>query len=72
MERFAPDAMDCITNRYKMLKQIMHQQPVGRRQLCKALGFTERMVRAEIEHLKSVGLIHTTPAESQPGWLTNH
>jgi len=62
MERFAPDAMDCITNRYKMLKQIMHQQPVGRRQLCKALGFTERMVRAEIEHLKSIGLIHTTPA----------
>jgi central glycolytic genes regulator len=62
MERFAPDAMDCITNRYKMLKQIMHQQPVGRRQLCKVLGLTERMVRAEIENLKSTGLIHATTA----------
>lgn len=62
IERFTPDAMAIITNRYKMLKQIMHQQPVGRRQLCKALNLTERMVRAEIDILKSSGLIHTTPA----------
>ena len=62
MERFAPDAMESITNRYKMLKQIMHQEPVGRRQLCKVLGYTERMVRSEVETLKSTGLIHTTAA----------
>lgn len=62
LERFAPDAMESITNRYRMLKQIMNQEPVGRRQLCKALGFTERMVRAEVETLKSTGLIHTTSA----------
>lgn len=62
MERFAPDAMQSIINRYNMLKQIMHQEPVGRRQLCKTLGFTERMVRAEVDTLKSNGLINTTPA----------
>lgn len=62
IERFTPDAMETITNRYKILKQIMHQEPVGRRQLCKILNLAERMVRVEVDILKSLGLVNTTPA----------
>lgn len=62
MERFAPDAMEIIINRYSLLRQVMHHQPVGRRHLCKALGFTERMVRADVDVLKSQGLIQTCPS----------
>ncbi len=61
-ERFAPDAMDIIGKRYRVLKQIMHLQPVGRRQLCKQLALSERMVRGEVDTLKALGLIDTTPA----------
>lgn len=62
MERFAPEAVEIIENRYKILRQIMHYQPIGRRQLCKELGFSERLVRSEIDILKTRGMITSTPS----------
>lgn len=62
MERFAPETLETIQSRYQILRQVMHRQPVGRRQLVKDLGLTERAVRSEIDILKERGIIHITPA----------
>jgi len=62
MERFAPEAMEIIGVRYRVLRQIIHGQPVGRRQLVKALGYSERTVRGEIDLLRERGAIYSTPA----------
>ncbi|MDD3271096.1 MAG: sugar-binding domain-containing protein [Syntrophomonadaceae bacterium] len=62
MERFAPETLETIQSRYQVLRQVMHRQPVGRRQLVKDLGFSERAVRSEIDILKERGIIHITPA----------
>jgi len=62
MERFAPEAMDILTMRYRVLRQVMHCQPVGRRQLVKALGYSERSIRGEVELLKEKGALYTTAA----------
>jgi len=62
MERFAPETLEIIQGRYQVLRQVMHRQPVGRRQLVKDLGLTERAVRSEIDILKERGIIHITPA----------
>ncbi|HWP95386.1 MAG TPA: sugar-binding domain-containing protein [Syntrophomonadaceae bacterium] len=62
IERFAPDAMEIIETRYQLLRQVMHRQPLGRRQLCKELGYSERLVRNEVDTLKSQGALIITPA----------
>ncbi len=62
MERFAPEAIEVMEIRYQVLRQVLHRQPVGRRQLCKFLGYTERLVRSEIDILKERGAVITTPA----------
>jgi len=62
MERFAPEAVDILTVRYRVLRQVMHCQPVGRRQLVKALGYSERAIRNEVELLKEKGALYTTAA----------
>ena len=62
LERFAPETLEIIQSRYQVLRQVMHRQPVGRRQLAKDLGLSERAVRSEINILKERGIIHITPA----------
>lgn len=62
MERFAPETLETIQRRYQVLRQVMHRQPVGRRQLVKDLGFTERTIRSEVDILKEREIIHITPA----------
>jgi len=61
MERFAPEAVEIMTNRYRVLKQIFYKQPIGRRQLTHNIGLTERIIRSEVDLLKSRGALHTTP-----------
>jgi central glycolytic genes regulator len=62
MERFAPEALELVVVRYQILRQVFYQQPVGRRQISKALGFPERTVRGEIETLRNRGALYTTAA----------
>lgn len=62
LERFAPEVMDLMEIRYQILRQVLHKQPVGRRQMARDLGYTERMVRGEIDILKSWGAIMVTSA----------
>lgn len=61
MERFAPEAVEIMTNRYRVLQQIFYNQPIGRRQLTRNIGLTERVIRAEVDLLKSRGALQTTP-----------
>src|SRR5665647_1241675 len=62
MERFAPEAVEIMVTRYQILKQVLHNQPIGRRQLTRNMGSTERLVRSELDLLKSKGAIHSTAA----------
>lgn len=62
MERFAPEAVEIIKTRYQVLRQVLNHQPVGRRQLCKDLGYKERLIRSEVDILKARGAVHTTQA----------
>ena len=62
MERFAPEALEIMVIRYQILRQVLHHQPVGRRQLGNTLGYTERTIRSEVDYLKMRGAIHTTSA----------
>lgn len=36
--KLVPEMVDLITERYKVLRQISHDQPIGRRTLAKKLG----------------------------------
>jgi central glycolytic genes regulator len=62
MERFAPEAIQIMNTRYLVLRQVLHNQPIGRRQMGKNVGCTERLVRAEIETLRTRGALQMTPA----------
>lgn len=62
LERFAPESIEIIENRYKILRQVLHNQPLGRRQISKNLGFSEREVRNEVELLKNRGALESTQA----------
>ncbi|MDD4802107.1 MAG: sugar-binding domain-containing protein [Syntrophomonas sp.] len=62
MESLAPEAIQIMHVRYMVLRQILHNQPVGRRQLGKKVGLSERLVRAEVDTLKVRGALHITQA----------
>jgi central glycolytic genes regulator len=62
MERFAPEALELMVTRYQILRQIFYHEPVGRRQISKALGYPERTVRSEVETLRTRGALYTTAA----------
>lgn len=62
MERFAPEAMAIIETRYRILRHVYYHEPIGRRQLCKDLDYSERTIRNEIEQLKARGVVKSTSA----------
>lgn len=62
LEQFVPEALEIMEIRYHLLRQILHKELVGRRQLARELGYTERLVRSEIDILKSKGAISVSPA----------
>ncbi|MCX5780868.1 MAG: transcriptional regulator [Firmicutes bacterium] len=62
LERFSPEVMELMTTRYQVLRQILHNQPIGRRQLGKNVRCSERIVRTEIDLLRARGALQTSPA----------
>lgn len=62
IEKMAPEAMQMLRERYDLLRQVKSHQPVGRRQLCRLTGMTERSVRAEVEQLRNRGLLQVSAA----------
>lgn len=62
MERFAPEAIEIMEVRYQVLRQILHNAPVGRRQISRNTGCSERLVRSEVDILRERGAVITTAA----------
>ncbi len=62
LERLAPEAIQLIDTRYRILRHIYYHEPVGRRQLCKELNLSERTVRSEIDKFKARGAALATSA----------
>lgn len=58
-KRLLPDLLQVLQKRYSILRNIGLMQPVGRRSLAASLGFTERILRSEVEFLKDQNLIYT-------------
>lgn len=57
IEKIAPGTLHILKQRYYILNQIQKLGPIGRRALANRLGFTERVLRKEVEVLRSQGLI---------------
>jgi central glycolytic genes regulator len=56
-KRLLPDLLQVLHKRYTILRHIGFMQPVGRRSLATSLGFTERVLRSEVDFLKEQKLI---------------
>ena len=56
-QKIAPEIVPLIRNRYQILHMIHLLQPIGRRALADQLRFQERMIRNEIDVLRSSQLI---------------
>jgi central glycolytic genes regulator len=59
--KIAPEFIAVIEDRYNILKHIQSGEPIGRRALAVSLGMGERVVRAQVDFLKSAGLVDATP-----------
>ncbi|WP_066065624.1 sugar-binding transcriptional regulator [Neobacillus soli] len=58
-KRLLPDLLQVLQKRYSILRYIGFMQPVGRRSLAISLGYTERILRSEVDFLKEQNLLYT-------------
>jgi central glycolytic genes regulator len=58
-KRLLPDLLQVLQKRYSILRYIGFMQPVGRRSLASSLGYTERVLRGEVDFLRDQNLIYT-------------
>ncbi|MGG7177975.1 sugar-binding transcriptional regulator [Clostridium paraputrificum] len=56
-KKIVPELVEVLEKRYNILRTIYYNQPIGRRILANQLNLGERIVRTEINFLKSQGLI---------------
>ncbi|WDV47085.1 sugar-binding domain-containing protein [Clostridiaceae bacterium M8S5] len=56
-KKVLPEMIDLLEKRYKILRNIYYNQPIGRRGLANNLEMGERIVRTEVNLLKKQGLI---------------
>jgi len=56
-QKIVPELVELLEKRYGILRTIYYNQPVGRRVLANNLGIGERIVRSEINFLKSQNFI---------------
>ncbi|MCL6637768.1 MAG: DNA-binding transcriptional regulator [Alicyclobacillus sp.] len=62
VRRLVPEWVEAFQLRMQILQRIRLQQPIGRRALAANMGFTERVLRAEVELLRQQGLVYPAPA----------
>ena len=72
IEKVAPGTLHVLKRRYYILSHIQKSAPIGRRALADRLGFTERVLRKEVEVLRNQGLIKasTQGMECTPTGIT--
>jgi len=61
LERLIPQALAEARLRYRALREILYNQPIGRRQLAMRLDCSERSARSLIAALKDQGVLEITP-----------
>ncbi|SES93804.1 sugar-binding transcriptional regulator [Anaerobranca gottschalkii] len=61
-KKIAPETIEIIKKRHNILRTIAHLQPIGRRGLANQMGLGERVLRTEIDFLKSQGFINVNPS----------
>ncbi len=61
-KQLVPELMDVMKRRYSILHHIMMSGHIGRRALAASLNMTERVLRSEVEFLKSQGFIDVSSA----------
>lgn len=54
----APELAEIVERRYLILQTLSNNQPIGRRALATELGLSERIIRNEVNLLKSQGLLN--------------
>lgn len=62
IRKLAPEVIDVLVSRARILQRIYFLQPIGRRALAIELSTTERILRAEVELLRHQGLLVAAPA----------
>ncbi|MEG0255016.1 MAG: sugar-binding domain-containing protein [Vagococcus sp.] len=60
VERIAPDMMQTVEGRFRVLRNIYWMQPVGRRTLAQKLNVSERSLRTETDFLKQLNFINAS------------
>ena len=61
-QQLLPDLTDTLKKRYTILHHVMVSGLIGRRPLALSMGMTERVLRAEVELLKNLGMLDTDAA----------
>lgn len=56
-KKILPEMLELLEKRYRILRNIYYNQPIGRRGLANNLAIGERIVRTEVNLLKKQGLI---------------
>lgn len=56
-KKIVPELTDLLVLRYKILLNVSHESPIGRRALAARLGLSERVLRAQVDFLKKSGLM---------------
>ena len=56
-KKIVPELTDLLVQRYQILRQVSHEAPIGRRALAARLGLSERVLRAQVDFLKKIGLL---------------
>ncbi|MDD3396713.1 MAG: sugar-binding domain-containing protein [Acidaminococcaceae bacterium] len=56
--KIVPELSELLVERYKILRQVSHDAPIGRRALSSELGLSERVLRSQVDFLKNAGLLH--------------
>lgn len=65
LKSIVPELVEVLEKRYNILRTIYYYQPIGRRILANKLSLSERIVRTEVNFLKSQNLIQiNTPGMS--------
>ena len=52
-KKIVPELSDLLVERYRILRQVSHDAPIGRRALAGELGLSERVLRAQVDFLKT-------------------
>ena len=61
-KKIVPEMTDLLVERYRILRQVRNEQPIGRRALAGHLNLSERVLRSQVDFLKSSGLLNYSSA----------